>query len=255
MTTLFGLDPIVFAACCAVALFAGFVKGTVGFALPMIMISGLSAFVPLEIALAGLLFSTLLSNLAQALRQGLVQALRSSLRYWRLISCLIVSVLLCAPLINVLPPRLLYLILGVPILLFAAAQLMGRELVLPARRRARAEVVTGLVTGFFGGLSSIWAPTVIAYLMSFNTEKTEMIRVMGVVFSLGTVTLTLAHAGTGVLNPETAPFSAVLVIPVMLGMWAGLRLQDSLSPDRFRKITLVMLALAALNLLRRAAMG
>ena len=46
----------------AVTLFAGFVKGAVGFAMPMIMVSAFSSFLPPETALAGLILPTLISN-------------------------------------------------------------------------------------------------------------------------------------------------------------------------------------------------
>ena len=52
------------------ALIAGLVKGVVGFALPMVMISILGSVVSPELALAGLILPTLVTNGQQALRQG-----------------------------------------------------------------------------------------------------------------------------------------------------------------------------------------
>ncbi|MBK5934844.1 hypothetical protein C8N32_10387 [Rhodovulum imhoffii] len=253
--TLFGLDPVLFAAAAVVALFAGFVKGAVGFAMPMIMISGMSSFLPAEVALAGLILSTVLTNLAQALRQGVGVAVLTIRRYWRLIGCVGGAILVSAPLVRVLPAHWMYLILGGPILLFTVSQLMGWQLVLPSLHRARAEVAMGLLGGFFGGISGVWGPPVIAYLLSFDTEKQDMVRVQGVVYLIGSLVLVGAHLGSGVLNAQTLPFSAALVVPAVLGMWGGLRLQDWLDPERFRKATLVVLFLAALNLLRRGFAG
>ncbi|MBK1634928.1 sulfite exporter TauE/SafE family protein [Rhodovulum adriaticum] len=252
---IFGIEPMLFAAAVAVALFAGFVKGAVGFALPMILISGLSTFLTAELALAGLILATLLLNVAQAFRQGVAAAWGSVKRYWRLIACVMLAIVVSAPLVTVLPDRVMYLLLGVPIAAFTLSQLLGRQLILPARSRARAEVATGLVGGFFGGISGVWGPPVIAYLLSFNTEKIEMVRVQGVVFLIGAVMLVGAHLGSGVLNAQTLPFSAALVLPAALGMAAGVRVQDRVHPDRFRKLTLVILTIAALNLVRRGLMG
>jgi len=251
----FGIEPELFAAAVAVALFAGFVKGAVGFALPMILISGLSSFLPAETALAGLILATLLTNVAQAFRQGARAAWGSIVRYRLLIGCVVLAIGLSAPLVTILPDRAMYLLLGVPIALFTVSQLMGRQLILPVRHRARAEVAMGLVGGFFGGISGVWGPPVIAYLLSFNTEKLEMVRVQGVVFLLGAVMLVAAHLGSGVLNGATLPFSAALVVPAALGMWLGFRVQDRLDPGRFRKATLVVLTLAAGNLIRKGLLG
>ncbi|TCO69988.1 sulfite exporter TauE/SafE family protein [Rhodovulum euryhalinum] len=252
---LFGLDPHLFAASVAVALFAGVVKGAVGFAMPMILISGLSVFLPAEVALAGLILATLLTNVAQAFRQGAAAAWESVVRYRLLIGCVVLAIGASAPLVTVLSDRVLYLLLGVPIAAFTISQLLGRQLILPARHRARAEVAMGLVGGFFGGISGVWGPPVIAYLLSFNTDKLEMVRVQGVVFLLGAVMLMAAHLGSGVLNAQTLPFSAALVVPAALGMWLGFRVQDRLDPNRFRRATLVVLTVAAANLIRKGLMG
>ncbi|TCP60045.1 hypothetical protein EV663_11341 [Rhodovulum bhavnagarense] len=252
---IFGIDLQLFIAAVAVALFAGVVKGAVGFALPLILISGLSAFLPAELALAGLIMSTLLLNIAQAFRQGVAAAWGSVRKYRLLIGCVVAAIAASAPLVTVLPDRAMYLLLGVPIAAFTISQLMGRQLILHARQRAPAEVAMGLVGGFFGGIAGVWGPPVIAYLLSFNTDKIEMVRVQGVVFLIGAAMLMLAHLGSGVLNAQTLPFSAALVLPAGLGMWLGFRLQDRLNPDRFRRLTLVVLTIAALNLVRRGLMG
>ncbi|GAA0299557.1 sulfite exporter TauE/SafE family protein [Rhodovulum strictum] len=252
---IFGLDPLLFAAAFGVALFAGLVKGAVGFAMPLILISGLSSFLSTELALAGLILATLVTNVAQAFRQGLRAAWGSVVQYRLLIGCVLLAIAASAPLVNVIPDRAMLLLLGVPIAAFTISQLLGRQLILPARHRARAEVTMGLAGGFFGGISGVWGPPVIAYLLSFDTDKAEMVRVQGVVYLLGAAMLLAAHLGSGVLNATTLPFSVALVVPAMLGTMLGFRLQDRLNPDRFRKATLVVLTVAALNLIRKGLMG
>ena len=73
------LGPDLLIAASAVAVVAGFVKGATGFAMPMIMISGLGSFLAPEVALAALAMPTLVSNLWQAVRQG-IPAARASAR-------------------------------------------------------------------------------------------------------------------------------------------------------------------------------
>ena len=65
-----GLSAEAFAAALAVTLFAGFVKGAVGFAMPMILVSAFAIFLPQHLALAGLILPTLVTTLSQAFRQG-----------------------------------------------------------------------------------------------------------------------------------------------------------------------------------------
>ena len=65
-----GLTPALFCLALGVTLLAGVVKGMVGFAMPMIMISGLSSFIAPELALAALILPTVATNLQQAFRHG-----------------------------------------------------------------------------------------------------------------------------------------------------------------------------------------
>ena len=71
MEFLSGLGPSnVWVIAFLIALGAGLVKGVVGFAMPTILISGLSSFMAPDLALACLIVPTVLTNAWQALRQG-----------------------------------------------------------------------------------------------------------------------------------------------------------------------------------------
>jgi len=247
-----GLDPLLFAAAVAVTLFASFVKGAVGFAMPMIMISGLGSFMPAELALAALILPTVATNVSQSMRQGRREALVTLRTYWRMIGCIILCIAVTAQFVLLIPQAVFYALLGGPIVLFALTQLLGWQLRIGVAHRRRAEILTGIVAGLYGGISGIWGPPVLVYLLSIGTEKTENLRVQGVVFLLGAVILFGAHLQSGVMNAATVPFSAVLVIPSMIGLWLGYKLQDRLDAARFRRWTLVVLAITGVNLLRRA---
>ena len=249
------LTPVTLGLTLAVTLAASFVKGATGFAMPMIMISGMGSFLAPELALAGLILPTLATNLAQALRDGVRAALETYRVYWRLNLVLVLAILLSAQLVVALPRDVLYVILGVPITLFAVSQLMGYQLRFPVHARRRWEWVTGVAAGFFGGFSGVWGPVIIAFLVSLDLPKREHVRVQGVCYLAGAVFLTLAHLRSGVLNAETIPFSAALILPAFAGLWAGFRVQDRLDQEMFRKATLVVLAVAGLNLVRRALAG
>ncbi|WP_333828627.1 sulfite exporter TauE/SafE family protein [Pararhodobacter sp.] len=244
-----------FALACVVTFFSGFVKGAVGFAMPLIMISAFSSFMPPDLALAALILSVLTTNVHQSLRFGFSLARDSAVKYWRLIVTTCLGIVISAPFVVYLPQQLLFALLGVPVMGFALMQLSGWKPVIQPRHRNGAEYTLGMIGGLYGGISGIWGPPVIVYLLAINTEKTEMVRVLGVVFMIGAFVLTAAHLGSGVLNAVTLPFSAVLVIPAALGMWLGFQLQDRLDAERFRWWTLVVLMVIALNLVRRAVFG
>lgn len=250
-----GLPAWGFWAAVAITLVAGLVKGAIGFAMPLIMMSGFASFMSPQLALAGLILATLSTNVHQTLRDGWRPALAAAQEYWRLLALTVVGIIITAPFVTVIPQRLLLGLLGLPILLFALLQLSGRSLALPVQHRHRAEIITGLIGGLYGGVSGIWGPPVVVLLLSLAVPKAAMIRIQGVVFLLGSVVLLGAHLNSGVLNAVSLPFSAALIVPAALGMLLGFRLQDRLDPARFRHWTLVLLALSALNLLRKAIFG
>ncbi|WP_116131294.1 sulfite exporter TauE/SafE family protein [Tropicimonas sp. IMCC34043] len=237
---------------CAIAFLAGFVKGTAGFAMPMIMVSGLASFLSPELALAGLIVPTLVTNGLQALRDGLPAA-RGSLHRYRLFLgigaiCLIAS----GQLVRSIDPRVLYAVIGGMIMLFGITQLAGVNMRIAPGHRRRAEIGLGVLSGTVGGVSGIWGPPLVAYLTAIDTPKAEQMRVQGVAFGAGAVLLLATHLQTGVLNARTLPFSLLLLGPALAGMWLGLRAHDRLDQAGFRRLTLAVLVVAGLNLLRRA---
>lgn len=256
MDTVFNtLPPVLLWFSFAVTLFAGFVKGAVGFALPMIMISGLGSFLPPEVALAALILPTVVANVWQALRNGIGAALTSVWRFRLYMLIVLIFIAGSAQLVGILPSWSLYLILGVPVTFFALAQLFGWCLYLKAGHRRRAEVIIGAFAGFMGGMSGVWGPLTVVYLTAIDTPKAEQMRVQGVVYGAGALMLLAAHLKSGVLNAETVPLSALMLAPAIIGMGIGIRVHDRLDQERFRKATLAVLIVAGLNLIRRGLMG
>ncbi|KGJ04756.1 hypothetical protein SAMN04487972_10847 [Paracoccus halophilus] len=249
---MFGLDPSIFWLVIAVTLFSGFVKGAVGFAMPMIMMSVLGSFLTAQQALAVLILPTLFANLGQAMRQGWRAAWETTLRFRWHIGMVLLFIPISAMFAPVIPQWIMYLLLGVPITLFALWQLSGRSMAIPIHHRRRVEIVSGIIGGLYGGVSGIWGPPLIVYLLSIGMPKTEQVRVQGVVFLLGAVVLSVAHLQSGVLNAQTLPLSGIVVIPAVIGMWLGFKAHDRLDVAQFRRWTLILLVMTGGNLIRRA---
>jgi uncharacterized membrane protein YfcA len=220
--------------------------------LPLIALSAMGSFLPIEVAVALLIAPVVVTNLVQGLRNGPGAALDSLRRYWRLNLVRLVTIALSAQLVVALPDRVLFGILGAAIAGFGVSQLAGWRPSFAPERRGLVEVGTGLVGGFFGGISGIWGPPVVLYLLAAGTPRTDMVRAQSLSFLAGSLVLLSAHLRSGVLNAVTAPMSAWLVAPTVAAMLAGYLVQDRLDQDRFRRLTLAVLVLSGLNLLRRA---
>ncbi len=249
------LDPTLWVAVVAIALFAGIVKGAVGFAMPMIIISGLGTFLPPEVAIAALILPTLASNLWQAARGGIGNAMVAMRSHRLYLAIVLVMIVLSAQIVLLLPEGVMFLMIGIPITAFAATQLLGwRPRILPEVKR-RAEVMVGLFAGFLGGIAGSFGPPTVLYLTALETPKRDAVQIQGVVFGTGAVMLLLAHLNSGVFAGERATLSALLCVPAGMGMAAGFWLQDRMDQERFRQITLIVLVVAGANLIRRGIIG
>lgn len=255
MESLFDLlnGPEWLAALCA-GLVAGTVKGMVGFGVPLLLISGLSLFMAPDLALAGLILPALASNGMLAFRGGLPAIWEAIKRFRLFLLSGLAMLIAAAQLVAVLPSAGLLLLLGAGVTVFSALLLMAPRFALREDNRLAA-ACSGALAGFAGGFSGAWGAPTVSYLTAIGTDKREQMRLQGVIYGLGSVSLLLAHLETGVLRAQTLPLSAVLVLPVVLGMRLGGVWHDRVDQAGFRRATLLMLVLAGLNLIRRGLAG
>ncbi len=244
-----------FAAAFGVTLVAGFVKGAVGFAMPLVMISGLSLFLDPLTAIAGIVLPILMANVQQVARYSLPEIKAATVEFWRFILIVCVMIVVVAQFVTLIPVQTFYLVLGIPVVILSLIQLFGVRFRIPRDRRGLAEWGVASLAGALGGLTGTWGPSTVLYLIALETPKAKQILVQGVVYGLGSVSLLVGHLQSGVLNSVTAPFSAALLIPAFLGMRVGFWFSDRLNADVFRKMTLVVLVVAGANLVRRGLFG
>jgi uncharacterized membrane protein YfcA len=223
--------------------------------MPLIMVSGMGIFLEPHLVVAGIVLPIVVSNALQTARGGLGEARDAGREHRLYIAVVCVAIFLTAQLVNAIPPRAMYVFLGVPVVVLTAIQLAGVRFRVPPNARRRTEALIALAAGTMGGIAGTWGPPTVLYLLALDTPKTRQMVVQGVVYGLGSVTLLAGHLQSGILNRETLPFSAMLVVPALLGMWLGFALGDRLDQERFRKLTMAVLIVAGLNLVRKGVQG
>ncbi len=233
----------------------GFVKGAVGFAQPLVMISGMGIFLPPHIVVAGIVVPIVVANLLQVARAGWIEAL-AALRDFRLYIAIVCCVILiAAQFLRIIPGQTLFLMLGIPVVVLCLIQLWGWRPIIPVALRTRFSVGVAIIAGILGGITGSWGTPTVLYLLAMNTAKERQMVAQGVIYGVGAIALMIGHLQSGVLNAETIPFSFALVVPSFLGMWLGFKLQDRLDQERFRRMTLIVLTIAGLNLVRKGIWG
>lgn len=234
----------------AVYLLAGVIKGTVGIGLPTVSVGILSQFVPPHTAVALVVFPLLVSNFWQALRAraGLVILKR----YAVLCVCLFLSLWATTFLTAKVSTDLLMGAIGCVMLIFAITNLLGVHFTISDRHDRAAQVITGLTAGVLGGLTSIWGPPLVAYLMGRRTGNDEFVGAAGIFLFVGGIPLMIGFWQTGLMDGQTAQLSAALIIPTLIGFSIGELIRRRLDTKRFKTILLWMFLLMGLNLLRRS---
>ncbi|WGH79204.1 sulfite exporter TauE/SafE family protein [Jannaschia ovalis] len=249
------LTPFLWTAAVAIAFGAGLIKGSIGFALPLVMVSGLSTFLDPRLALAGLILPVLMTNGMQILRAGAGPAIAATRLHWRYVLMVVLAILIAAQAVTAIPRQVFYFVLGIPVVLLSVVQLAGWVLTIPPARRIAAEWGVGAVSGVLGGLVGTWGPTTVLYLMAIETPKDRQMVVQGVIYGIGSVALLVAHLASGLLNERTVWFSAAMLVPAVIGMALGQQISDRMDQARFRKLTLVVLVIAGFNLIRKGVAG
>ena len=148
----------------------------------------------------------------------------------------------------------LILCLGAVIVLFSATSLMAIPPPLPDRFDRLAQWVAGLLAGVLGGLTAIWSPPMVIYLLSRRVDKNDFVRVSDLLIFLGGIPLCLGFWQAGLLTGDLATLSLGMTAPTLVGFSIGEIIRRRLNADRFRRIVLIIFLLMGLNLIRKGVM-
>lgn len=244
------IDPTLGLIVIGIFLAAGVIKGTVGIGFPTAAVGMASQVIDPRLAIALVVFPSLIANIWQVWRSGAFIA--TVKRFWIYLVCIVIVISFVSRQSASVPQDLLILILGLVVVLFSATSLAWAPPFLPERFDRIGQVVSGVLSGILGGLTSIWAPPMVSYLMARRIEKDVFVAASGVMILTGTAPLILGYFGAGTLNGERATLSLALTIPVLAGFAVGERIRRHLDAERFRKVVLWVFLAMGLNLIRRA---
>jgi len=251
--TLLELDAVTLALGVLTFLVAGTVKGTLGIGLPLVAVPLLATVLDLPTALALMVVPVLASNVMQAMQgRDQVATLR---RFWPLLLTLIPCAVLAAQFVSSVDLRTGSLVLGAIVVLFSISQLIKVRFDIPVRRERWLNPVIGVVAGLLGGVSNLFGPPLIMYLVALRLEKDAFVTTIGLLFIVASLTLYSTLAVVGVVTFDNALASLVAALPVMAGVFLGTRLRNRIDQKVFERVLLVVLVLIGLNLIRRAVLG
>jgi uncharacterized protein len=249
-TAILGLPAAEIAALVVVFVFGGVVKGVTGVGLPLVLVPLTAQFLPVPVAVAMLTVPMVATNVTQAMEGGHTAAAIKQLL--PILVCVVIGLLIGVHLLLSIDRKLLSLILGVAFLGIAA--LLGAMPHVHIREETArwSGPLVGFAAGVLGGMSAMFGPPMIAYLVGRRTDPDSFVKQMAIFAFTASLTMLLALSGSGSMSWSDVGVSALAIVPILAGMPFGRWLRRRTKPQWFRAAVLVVLALGGLDMLRRA---
>jgi uncharacterized membrane protein YfcA len=249
-TAVLGLPHVALVALFVVFVFGGVVKGVTGVGLPLVLVPLATQFVQVPIAVALVSVSMVATNIVQSAEGGhTAKAVRHLLP---IIMPLAVGAMVGTHLLISIDRRRLNLVVGISFLLLALLLLCLPRLRITHRTARWSGPVVGFGAGVLGGMSAIFGPPMIAFMVSTGVDPDTFVKHMAILALTAATTMLLVLGGSGAMSGGDFLMSAAALIPIQLGMPLGRWLRNRIKPNWFRILVLVVLAASGFDMLRRA---
>ena len=222
---------------CSVFL-GGIVKGSVGIGMSMFSVPLIAFILPPTKAMMLLCFPVIITNFIQMdIKRGI-----SNYRFFPMFITLFIGILVGGKLILNLDLKTISITIALTIIVFTFINILGLNLnSLKPKYEKKLSIIIGFCSGILGGISTFYAPPIIAFLVSLNLEKENFIRTTATMYFLASIPLYLSLIYHGLGNFYDLLLSFIITAPALLGQYLGTKIRVKLSNVIFRKIILVIL--------------
>lgn len=218
----------------------------IGLGMPTISIALLSLGMGLPTALQIIVVPTLVTNVWQALVGASLGRLLK--RFAVLLLGMMAGVWLGYALLFRNHPKTMTAVLGAAIIAYAVGGLLKIPLMPRIRRERIASPVVGVATGILAGATGNLSMPALAYFDRLGLPRHDLVQMLGISFSLGTLALGVSVAGHGDYELPLLVVSALAVVPAALGMLLGQKTRGRMSEAAFRRALYVGLIAVGIHL-------
>jgi uncharacterized membrane protein YfcA len=233
-------------------IFAGVVKGAVGFGLPMIATPVLTHFGGARTAVVAMSLVNLMSMLMVVGRARGV----SLSAYLGLLAPLIIAsvlgIIVGSQLLSVLNQAVLSGLVGTTAVLFALLSAARLQPKVPPERRALVGVIVGFGAGLLGGTTSVFATPIVIYFQTLDLPKRAFLVLLNLVLAIATAVQILSYASLGLYTPEVLRITALAAVCTGCGVLFGLRIQQRINERAFNLAVMSVIFVVGMGLIVRA---
>lgn len=228
---------------------AGLVKGVTGMGLPTVAMGLLGMTMAPGAAAALLVLPSFVTNLWQLLAGPALG--RLWLRLCWMMAGIVAGTIGSAALLARVDPRWSGFGLGVVLVLYACYALAAPTLRVAARHETWLSPLVGVATGLVTGATGVFVVPAVPYLQALGLDKDALVQALGLSFTVSTVALAAGLFAHGAFQLDQLGWSALAIVPALLGMGIGQAIRARISARRFRQCFLSLLVLLGLQLASR----
>ncbi len=231
-------------------LLAAYVKGTTGMGFPLIATPMVALLLDIRTAIVILIIPNILMDITQIFR-GTFHAVIFRRFAWFLLLT-VAGVFLGTKVLVTLPIWALNLALGMMVLAFVVSNFLRFSIQFSSHVEGLLSPMVGLATGFLMGVTNAGGPAIAVYLFSLRLPKTEFIKSISTIFLVNKVSQLVAVSTWNLLTMETLRLSLGVTLFILLGFYAGLKTQDRVNQETFKRGLLALLLVIGITLVVRA---
>jgi uncharacterized membrane protein YfcA len=245
-----GLSPAALVALIGIFILGGSAKGALGIGIPLFAVPLAAPLLDLPADMALLTVPIFATNLAQAIEGGGTGA--ALLRLWPILLAVVAGTVTGVRLLVSIDRAVLNGVVGVLLVLVAGWLFCRPRIVLGRGAERWAGPPIGLLAGIMGGMSGMFGPPLIAYMIGLGLHPNEFVKHLAILFLAAGATLLLALGGAGAMSWADAAVSTGALVPIYIGMLIGRWLRRHCPPGLFRALVLAVLALGGVQMVRAA---
>ena len=216
-------------------LVAGTIKGILGMGLPAILMVSLTLIMPPLEAISLIFMPMMMINVVQFFRGPHPMKTAKDFRVFAIFA--FVVIILVGLNLRRFPEDLLLAFIGMAMIFFAIPNLYGwRYCINPGLKW---QAISGALTGILGGLSSIWSPPVVMYLVGRGVQKDEFVGAVGFIFMVGSFGMGIALGTINLLLPEQFLPSLIGLGIALTGFRIGESIRKRINTELFTKCVMV----------------
>ncbi len=226
---------------CLSIFFASVIKGITGFGFNLLAISVLIFFLSPKVVIPIIALLSALSS--YYLLIGLYKHIQIK-RIWPLMIGALLGIPGGVYLLVILKPEILKVFIGLVITVFALLFMAGYRKEISNERRAFLPV--GFISGILGGSTSLGGAPVILFFINQDCDKGTFRANITLFYVMQSTVSFLGYMQSDLITGEVIKYSLIFLIPMTLGIVAGMKLVPRVNEQLFRRMALLILIVSGL---------